>query len=85
MNTYVVVHNYAAQRDGKRYGPLRPGELIELSDEEAAWIEADSPGALKLPDADPAEDTTTVPVDQEPAEETKPNRAHKGGRTRAGN
>lgn len=81
MGRYTVQHRYAAARDGQRYGPWARGEQVELGDDDAAWINRDSPGALESADVEP-------PAQAEPAPaRTKAltrDRQHRGGRNRAG-
>lgn len=49
MPPYTVRHAYAAYRDGRKFGPWRTGEVVDLTTEEAAMVNADSPGALAPP------------------------------------
>lgn len=76
MATYSVNHNYSALRDGVRFGPYEAGTTVELETADAEWVNRDSPGTLSRAKAK-AEDK----VEQPPVQ---PNRAHKGGRNRAG-
>lgn len=76
MAAYIVNHAYRALRDGAVYGPYVPGTTVELDPADAEWVNRDSPGALS-PVAAKAEEK----VEQPPVQ---PNRAHKGGRNRAG-
>lgn len=46
MPRYIVVHGYAANHNGRGFGPWVPGEEIELDEADAAWVDRDSPGAL---------------------------------------
>lgn len=47
MTQYKVARVYAAYRDGIHYGPYTPGEVVELDDELAAWMNRDSPELLE--------------------------------------
>lgn len=49
MPRYRVEHRYASST----YGPWVEGDHVELNDDEAAWVNHDSEGTLKL--VDPAE------------------------------
>lgn len=46
MSRYRVSHVYAAYRDGQHYGPWTPGEVVELDQELAEWVNRDSPNTL---------------------------------------
>lgn len=91
MPAYAVNHRYRAVRDGDVFGPYEPGMTVELGEDDAAWVNRDSPGALQpvidlpvelsgegepLPDA-PHDGEADSPVPQK-------DRAHRGGRKRAG-
>lgn len=47
MPEYKATRVYASYRDGVHYGPYTPGEVVELTEEIAEWIERDSPGLLE--------------------------------------
>ena len=68
MPRYLVNHNYRAFSDGKTYGPLEAGQTVELVEDDAEWVNRDSPGCLS-PEA-------------ESADEEQPNRQHKPARKR---
>lgn len=75
MTTFTVVHDYAAQRDGQRFGPWQAGDVIDLEPADAEWVLRDSPGSLTAVEAAPAEG----------AERQKPagrDRQHRGGTNR---
>lgn len=59
---YRVNHHYAS---GGR-GPWEGGELIDLDDETAAWVERDSPGCLSAHAPEPP------PEPVKPAKPSKP-------------
>lgn len=69
---YEVKHAYASTRDGLRFGPWKPGEVVELEPADAEWILRDSPGSLSEAKAKAAE------REQPPAAD----RQHRGGRNR---
>lgn len=83
MHSYDVQHRYAAYRDGRQIGPWVEGDRVELSTEDAQWVNRDSPGTLLaaggiVKAAAPAEDES---------ERQKPpgrNRQHRGGANRSG-
>lgn len=72
MPKYTVNHSYRAFHDGRQYGPYEASTVVELDASDAEWVNRDSPGCLSV-----AEEK----VEQPPVQ---PNRAHKGGRNRAG-
>lgn len=76
MAAYKVNHRYSAFRDGARFGPYEPGTVVDLEESDAEWVNRDSPGTLS-----PAKAKAEEKVEQPPVQ---PNRAHKGGRNRAG-
>lgn len=83
MPRYQVAHAYSSTRDGQRFGPWVPGDTVELGEEDAAWLNRDSPGCLLS--------TGVVEADVDQAAEgearEKPagaNRQHRGGRNRSG-
>lgn len=47
MARYSVQHDYRSERDGELIGPWLKGEEIDLDENVAAFVEVDSPGALK--------------------------------------
>lgn len=75
MAEFTLIHSYASQRDGQRFGPWQAGDVVDLEQADAEWILRDSPGSL-------------CPVDDLPAEEAereKPagrDRQHRGGQNR---
>ncbi|UVS81840.1 SAP domain-containing protein [Actinokineospora sp. UTMC 2448] len=56
---YTIQHPYKAYRDGRLFGPWDQGDVVDLDDADAAWIERDSPGVF-------AEDVDET-ADQQPA------------------
>lgn len=88
MDRYTVQHSYRAWRDGRLYGPWLDGETVELSAEDAAWVNRDSPGtlaptapALSMPPTATVEDQgdDEDQGDGQRARTPRRNRAHKGG------
>lgn len=43
---YRVEHRYHAVDNGAHVGPWVGGELVDLDEERAAWVNRDSPGTL---------------------------------------
>lgn len=79
MARYVVAHSYSSYRDGQKFGPWPAGQVIELAEDDAAWVCRDSPGALT---------SEAVPevVEELPAERQKPptrDRQHRASRNRS--
>lgn len=54
MTEFEVLHAYRASRDGRQFGPWKPGDVVELAEDDAAWVNRDSPGCLKAMRAKPA-------------------------------
>ena len=74
MSAYKLNHGYTSRRDGQTFGPWEKGEVVELDQADAEWIERDSPGALS-------------PVDEPKQQRQKPaapDRQHRGGANRSG-
>jgi hypothetical protein len=68
MPKFIVLHKYRSDT----FGPWEPGAVIELTEEQAAWVQHDSPGCLM-----PAHEETALndqkPITGEPKDkETKP-------------
>lgn len=88
MAAFIVNHRYAANRDGKTFGPYAPGDFVELEDGEADWINRDSPGALHPAvvakpapaAADPPSTEASADGEADPVQD----RGHRGGRKRGG-
>lgn len=76
MPRYTVQHRYSARRDGQTLGPWVEGDETELTGDEAAWVNRDSPGTL----APVVDKPSTKPAERE-AEPAK-DRQHRGGRNR---
>ena len=69
MPRYVVQHRYASKRDGVQWGPWDAGQPIDLREDDAAWVNLDSPGCLALevqvpPPAAPVEPEPTPDLEQ---------------------
>lgn len=79
MASYAVNHSYTSRRDGQKFGPWSMGELVDLADADAEWVNRDSPGCL-------TEVGSTIVAERGPERQAPatPNRQHKGGRNRAG-
>lgn len=73
MKLYEIQHAYRSFCDGQHYGPWEKGEVVELDDETAEWLERDSPGVLK-----PAK----APAKSERAKPPTADRQHRGGTNR---
>jgi hypothetical protein len=43
---YQVAQRYTASRDGLIVGPYAAGDVVDLDDEAAAWVNRDAPGTL---------------------------------------
>jgi hypothetical protein len=83
---YEVQHRYGSTRDGQQYGPWQAGETVELSDQDAAWVNRDSPGCL-LAAGGIVEPGEELAVGEDGPERQKPagrNRQHRGGANRSG-
>lgn len=44
---YSVQHDYESWDAGTRYGPWMAGDQVEVTEEQAAWLNRTSPGVLK--------------------------------------
>lgn len=72
MARWTVAHRYRSSRDGQAYGPWMPGDVVDLDDDVAEWVNRDSPGCLQA-------------EQPEVAERAKPpgrDRQHRGGTNR---
>jgi hypothetical protein len=79
MPEFTVAHAYRSSRDGQPFGPWKPGDVVELLDADAEWVNRDSPGCLLT---FPAPASTP---EAEPAARAKPagrDRQHRGGANR---
>lgn len=74
MPNYTVHHRYTAVRDGQRFGPWVEGDAVQLTEDEADWVNRDSAGCL----------IEVVPVEVAKDGKTGPNRQHKPANNRAG-
>jgi len=80
---YEVRHAYRSSRDGQQFGPWRAGEVIELSEADADWVNRDSPGCLLA--AGGVVEGAPPPESEADAERQKPpgrNRQHRGSPNR---
>jgi hypothetical protein len=62
MGTWKLNHAYESYRDGIRFGPWAKGDLVNLDDADAAWVERDSAGALSKVDDKKVPEGPAVPV-----------------------
>lgn len=69
MGRYVVNHTYRSYRDGQAYGPWSVGSEMELSAEDAAWVNRDSPGTL-TPVGQARQDAEEGPAEEEPVNDS---------------
>lgn len=96
MPQYVAGWRYHSTRDGQSFGLWLAGTVVDLSDEDAAWVNRDSHGVL-TPYVEPVPDpvaTQPLPPTPEPEpataavpeREAKPTRDRmvRGGRNRTG-
>ena len=74
MAEYTFGWAYTARRDGITFGPYEAGQVTELDDADAEWINRDSPGILDQPEPEPEPERQAEP---------KPNRQAKPARNRA--
>lgn len=75
MPGYQVIHAYRATRDGQQFGPWKKGEVVELTEHDADWVNRDSPGCL----------TAAAAEGEAPARQKQAgaDRQHRGGRNRS--
>lgn len=90
MPRYVIQHRYQSTRDGTLWGPYDAGQEIDLREDDAGWLERDSPGLLKpftepepVPEPEPVEEPADTDDNQRDATATR-DRMHRGGRRRTG-
>lgn len=81
MPTYRVNHRYSARRDGQDFGPYIEGSTVELTEDDAAWVNRDSEGVLS-PLVEEAPAPAEVEKAPEPPKATKADRQHRGGQRR---
>lgn len=86
MQRYQVHHRYRSTLDGQTFGPWEPPDTVELSDVDAEWVNRDSPGCLSVVGAStsPAVEAVELTVAVDGEAEAPKDRAHRGGRKRAG-
>lgn len=77
MGDYTVQHNYRSTRDGQEFGPWTAGDVVQLDQADADWVNRDSPGALTAAEPAPAPE----PAPERQAKAT-PNRQQRGSRNR---
>lgn len=91
MPRYVVQHRYASKRDGVQWGPWDAGQPIDLREDDAAWVNLDSPGCLEIEAEAPPVEPEPVPdleqvdgdVDGEREARSSRNRQARPGRNRS--
>lgn len=66
---YTVTRSYTSRRDGQTFGPWVEGDQVDLTAEDADWVNRDSPGTL----AEPKPERQQAPT---------ADRQHRGGRNR---
>jgi hypothetical protein len=47
MPLFKVESSYSSYHDGRQFGPYEPGEVVELEQADAEWVNRDAPGTLK--------------------------------------
>ena len=77
MPFYTVQHRYGSRNGEQTFGPWEAGETVDLTEDEADWVNRDSAGCLEL--AKP--DAPKRPERQQPK---AADRQHRGGSNRAG-
>jgi hypothetical protein len=80
MPQYQLKHAYTSRRDGRTFGPWAVGDVVDLDQDDADWIDRDSPGALTTPAA--ADPEPEPEPEAERAAKPTPNRQRKGGPNR---
>jgi hypothetical protein len=76
MPFYTVQHRYSARNGEQTFGPWEGGETVDLTEDEADWVNRDSAGCLEA--ATP--DTPKKPERQQPK---TADRQHRGGSNRS--
>ncbi len=74
MTRFKVNHHYGSNNNGQQYGPWRVGTVVDVADDEAAWINRDSPGTLS-PDEPAPDAMLELAGSQPPADEDKDDEA----------
>lgn len=86
MPRYVVAHDYESRRDGQQWGPWQAGTGVDLSPEDAGWLNVDSPGVVEVVEPEPIPEPEPEPETPEPAAREKTpakNRQHTSGSSRS--
>jgi len=80
MARYQVTGRYHSLRDGRSWGPWEPGTQVDLSREDAAWINRDAPGILT-----PLDEAPEPQQEEKPArsKRTTADRRHRGAANRS--
>lgn len=76
MPACTVCQRYSAYSDGHAYGPWEAGTVVDLDEDEVAFVERDAPGTLLL--------VATVPAEAEPVSEPEMPKAPRGRRPAKG-
>lgn len=71
MARFVVAHRYASRRDGQQFA-WTGGEVVELDDADAEWVNRDSPGVLSPIEFEAKEPEPVPVVDASVAETPAP-------------
>jgi hypothetical protein len=86
MPRYVVQHGYSSWRDGVPWGRWEAGQVIDLREVDADWVNTDSPGCLAVEaqpqPADAASEADAEADDTQREATPARNRQHRGGKTR---
>lgn len=86
MPTYRITRAYQANRDGATWGPYAPDQLLDLREDDADWLNRDSPGlAVPHVEAPPEPELDPGPAQEPPTRDATPtaNRQHRGTRRRS--
>ncbi|WP_328465528.1 hypothetical protein OHA21_43825 [Actinoplanes sp. NBC_00393] len=76
MAKFTVNHAYKASRDGQQLGPWKPGDVVDLEQADADWVNRDSPGCMSPTSAAPAEGAARQ-------RSASKDRQHRGGANRS--
>lgn len=80
MPRYTIQRSYASAHNTKVYGPWEAGEVIELEQHIAEWVDRDSPGVLAPVVDEPEESETSEP----PVAETRQRKPSRDRQYRTG-
>jgi len=68
MGRYIVKRRYSARGPRAQLGPWPIGVEVDMSTEDAEWVNRDSPGVLEPVVVEPVEPGDAEPVGEPPAE-----------------